>query len=67
MRGGKEMHEVSEFLIKDYSNCTGDDCSNPGLRIVSLETLFDDVQAAKEDESYKVAVYAIGKCLLDWS
>lgn len=52
-----------EFLIYDYTDCEDD----PRIRVVDAKELFDILDKARKDDEVKIAVYAIGECLLDWS
>lgn len=59
------MSESGYYLVWDW---TGKDTNEePDATIVyGSEAVFKIVSKAKE-ENRKIAVYAIGKCLLDWS
>lgn len=58
---------MSEFLIYDYTNCEDLSLDDYKIRVVSLRELFDEIDKARDDPKIKIAVYEIGKCLLDWS
>ena len=54
-----------KFLIYDYTDC--DDPEDRKMRIVSLEELFNEIDAARKNVAIEIAVYEIGDCVLDWS
>lgn len=56
---------MSEFIIYDYTGCKNPDDGT--VQVVSLKELFDALDAAKKDDTIKIAVYEIGDCVLNWS
>jgi len=56
-----------EFLLEDYSNCKEDDFSDVQVRLVNLEEMFEEITKAHNDKTRKIAIYPLGKCLLDWT
>ena len=55
------------YLIVDYSDNRRDEESKPTFRRDDLEDLWDEINEAREDTSIKIAIYEIGKIVLDWS
>jgi hypothetical protein len=59
---------MKKLLIIDHSdppNCEGR--KKPVLRLITIEELLDEIQCTRHDMTHKIAIYAIGECLLDWS
>ncbi len=55
------MPSYEYWLIKDYTG--GDEV----VRLVTTPELLEELERCRLDETHKIAVYEVGKCVLDWS
>lgn len=56
--------ETNGFVIKDYTGLN--EGEEPVIVVIKSADIFDFVADAAQEKK-KVAVYAIGPCVLDWS
>ena len=59
-----KLNETNGFVIRDYTGCQKGD--EPVIIVLKTSQIFDYLQDACENHK-KIAVYAIGQCLLDVS
>jgi len=54
---------MKKYFIRDYTNHK----NLPELRIAYGDDIFVELARAYKDRMVKIAVYEIGRCILDWS
>jgi hypothetical protein len=55
-----------EFLVRDYNEVINNRSDSPTLEIIRGDAIFETLDHAKATHR-KIAVYSIGKCVIDWS
>jgi hypothetical protein len=57
--------ETNGFVVKDYTSATKDN-PEPMVMVLKSTDIFEFIAEASEQKR-KVAIYAIGPCVIDWS
>lgn len=58
-----DIRPEKDYMVKDYSKTTND---KPEIRFCRGSQIFSEINRAKLND-FKIAVYEIGDCVLDWS
>lgn len=53
-----------EFVIKEFPSNKDEKME---YRVVNVIELLDELDIARDDKKKKLAVFVIGRCVLDWS
>ncbi len=56
--------ECNGFVVKDWTGLKPED--EPAIMVLKSSDIFDFIATATEQKR-KVAIYAIGPCVIDWS
>lgn len=56
--------ECNGFVVKDWTGLKPED--EPAILVLKSSDIFDFIATATEQKR-KVAIYAIGPCVIDWS